>query len=69
MRPTRCRRLPHLFGRFYRAANAAAQQIGGLGIGLFVVKEIVSLQGGTVTVASEEGQGSRFTICLPLLRQ
>jgi PAS domain S-box-containing protein len=59
--------LPQLFRRFYRAPNADAQHISGMGIGLYVVKEIVELHGGTVEVASHEGQGSTFTIRLPLL--
>jgi PAS domain S-box-containing protein len=59
--------LPRLFSRFYRASNAEAQHIAGMGIGLFVVKEIVSMHGGTVEVESTEGQGSTFTICLPVL--
>jgi signal transduction histidine kinase len=58
--------LPQLFQRFYRARNTEPQQISGMGIGLYVVKEIVTLHGGTVTVESVEGQGSTFTICLPL---
>jgi signal transduction histidine kinase len=58
--------LPQLFQRFYRADNADAQYISGMGIGLYVVKEIVSLHGGTVAVESTLGSGSTFTICLPL---
>lgn len=59
--------LPHLFDRFYRAANADAQRISGMGIGLYVVREIVALHGGSVSVESHEGQGSTFTVRLPLL--
>ena len=59
--------LPQLFRRFYRAPNADSQHISGMGIGLYVVKEIVELHGGTVEVASQEHQGSTFTISLPLL--
>jgi signal transduction histidine kinase len=59
--------LSQLFRRFYRAPNADSQHISGMGIGLYVVKEIVELHGGTVEVASQEHQGSTFTICLPLL--
>ena len=59
--------LPRLFARFYRAPNAEAQQIGGMGVGLYVVKEIITLHGGDVMVESVEGQGSTFTILLPLL--
>jgi signal transduction histidine kinase len=58
--------LPKLFRLFYRASNAAAQPIEGVGIGLAVVKEIITQHGGTVDVASTEGEGSTFTICLPL---
>jgi signal transduction histidine kinase len=58
--------LPYLFQRFFRASNAEGRQIDGIGLGLSLVKEIVSLHGGTVTVASEEGRGSSFTIALPL---
>lgn len=58
--------LPRLFDRFYRAAQADTSGIDGLGIGLYVVKEIVTLHGGTITVTSTEGIGSIFTICLPL---
>ncbi|MBV9789039.1 MAG: GAF domain-containing protein, partial [Chloroflexi bacterium] len=57
--------LPHLFQRFFRAANAEQHQISGLGVGLYVVKKIVALHGGTVTASSNEGSGSIFTILLP----
>ena len=58
---------PQLFRRFYRAPNADSQHISGMGIGLYVVKEIIELHGGSVEVASQEQQGSIFTIRLPLL--
>lgn len=55
-----------LFERFYRAPNAtSAGTIGGLGIGLYVVREIVTQHGGHVEVFSEEGAGSTFAICFP----
>jgi PAS domain S-box-containing protein len=57
-----------LFSRFYRAPNVDPQQISGMGLGLYVVKEIVALHGGTVEVTSTEGHGSTFTICLPLMQ-
>ncbi len=57
--------LAQLFQRFYRAENVDAQHISGIGIGLFVVKEIVDLHGGEVTVDSNEGHGSTFIVCLP----
>jgi signal transduction histidine kinase len=58
--------LPRLFSRFYRASNVNPQHITGMGVGLYVVKEIVNLHGGEVEVTSQEGEGSTFTICLPL---
>jgi signal transduction histidine kinase len=58
--------LPHLFERFYRVPDAVERHIQGAGIGLFVVKEIVTLHGGTVDVTSQEGVGSTFTVSLPL---
>lgn len=56
----------HLFEPFYRADTAETQQISGMGIGLYVVKEIVALHGGTVEIESTEGIGSTFTVYLPL---
>jgi signal transduction histidine kinase len=58
--------LPHLFERYYRASNAAAGQIAGMGVGLFVVREIVAMHGGEVEVSSVEGEGSVFTVTLPI---
>ena len=56
----------NLFQRFYRAGNVRNDHISGMGIGLYVVKEIVSRHGGTVDVASVEGTGSTFTVRLPV---
>jgi PAS domain S-box-containing protein len=58
--------LPHLFTRFYRAPNATVQTTGSLGIGLFVVRELVQAHGGTITVTTAVDQGSTFTVSLPL---
>ncbi|MBV9791412.1 MAG: PAS domain-containing sensor histidine kinase [Chloroflexi bacterium] len=58
--------VPQLFNRFYRADNVDQENVSGLGIGLYVVKEIVELHSGSVTVTSTEGEGSTFTVCLPL---
>ncbi len=57
---------PHLFQRFYRATNVEDHRISGLGIGLYLVHEIVTHHGGTVNVTSTEGEGSTFTVRLPL---
>jgi signal transduction histidine kinase len=61
--------LPQLFQRFYRAGNVDALHISGMGVGLYVVREIVQLHQGVVEVASTEGEGSTFTVCLPRLDQ
>jgi|GEM_PF-1220120 len=58
--------LPHLFERFYRAPAVRSEHISGLGIGLYIVHEIVTLHGGGVSVASEQGAGSTVTVRLPL---
>ncbi|NTU84183.1 MAG: DUF4118 domain-containing protein [Chloroflexales bacterium] len=58
--------LPHLFERYYRAPDTSRHAISGMGIGLYVVREIVTLHGGTTEVTSAEGSGSTFTIWLPL---
>ena len=58
--------VPRLFEPFYRSADAARQSVTGMGIGLYVVREIMTLHGGGVTVDSTLGQGSSFTIWLPL---
>jgi signal transduction histidine kinase len=57
---------PRLFQQLFRAANATARGIPGKGLGLYVVRQLVSLHGGTVSVASEEEVGSTFTVRLPL---
>jgi signal transduction histidine kinase/HAMP domain-containing protein len=57
--------LPHLFDRFYRARNAA-QSVPGLGLGLTIVRTIVEGHGGTVSVRSRVGEGTSFTVVLPV---
>jgi PAS domain S-box-containing protein len=57
--------VPHLFERFYRAPGIDPRSISGMGLGLFISHEIVTQHGGTISVASVEGQGSAFTVCLP----
>jgi signal transduction histidine kinase len=56
--------LPHLFDRFRRVAGARGRSIEGSGIGLALVRELVNAHGGTISVASEMGQGSAFTVAL-----
>ena len=56
-----------IFERFYRAQNALNRNLGGLGLGLFISQSILRLHGGGMTLASREGEGSRFTVRLPEL--
>lgn len=58
--------LPHLFERFHRARNVSSRYYGGLGLGLYIARAIVEAHGGSITVRSEEGSGSTFTLTLPL---
>jgi PAS domain S-box-containing protein len=57
--------LPHLFERFYRVPGAVGRTHEGTGIGLSLVSELVKQHGGTISVASEEGRGSAFTVRIP----
>jgi signal transduction histidine kinase len=58
--------LPHIFDRFYRADPSRSRATGGAGLGLAIVRQLVTAHGGTVTVASEPGRGSTFTVTLPV---
>ncbi len=58
--------LPHIFERFYRAANVDDRQFAGMGLGLFICRGIVAQHGGRIHVSSRPGAGSSFQIELPL---
>ncbi|MFZ5518917.1 MAG: two-component regulator propeller domain-containing protein [Candidatus Zhuqueibacterota bacterium] len=62
-------RLPHIFDRFYQVDHSSTREHEGAGIGLSLVKELVTLHHGSVAVASVEKQGSTFTVLLPLGRE
>ncbi|HEY1365217.1 MAG TPA: ATP-binding protein [Xanthobacteraceae bacterium] len=56
--------LDRLFERYHRGSNVSG--IVGTGVGLYLVKMVVDLHGGSIEVASREGEGSRFTVRLPI---
>ncbi len=56
-----------VFDLYFRAANAPANNYGGLGLGLYISKVIIERHGGTIGVLSEEGKGSTFHFTLPVL--
>lgn len=58
--------LPLLFKRFYRATNVDSDRISGLGVGLYLVKELVTAHDGQIDVRSNPEEGTTFAITLPL---
>ncbi len=59
--------LPYIFDRFYRVDKSRNSNTGASGLGLSIVKRIVDLHGGEITVTSEPTVGTEFTITLPLV--
>jgi signal transduction histidine kinase len=58
--------LPHIFERFFRGEHPRSMEVPGTGLGLAISRDIVELHGGKVTVDSQAGKGSTFTIWLPV---
>ncbi|WP_222983011.1 tetratricopeptide repeat protein [Flagellimonas meishanensis] len=58
--------LEKVFDRFHQGDGAGAHKTSGTGIGLALTKELIALHGGTISVESELGKGSTFTIMLPI---
>ena len=57
----------HLFERFFRARNAPVSGFGGLGLGLYICRDIIDRHGGHIWMESELGRGSAFHVSLPVL--
>jgi signal transduction histidine kinase len=57
--------LPHVFTKFYRSKNAKSSEIKGSGLGLYLAKYFVELHRGSISVDSQTGEGSTFTVELP----
>lgn len=60
---------PHIFDRFYQAEDSSVSQGAGSGIGLALVKELISLMKGEIAVASQVRKGTTFTFHLPVSRE
>ena len=58
--------LPHIYERFYRVDKSHSREIGGTGLGLAITKNAVLALKGSITVTSTEGEGSCFTVKIPL---
>ncbi len=58
--------LPYIFDRFYRASKDRSRESGGAGLGLSIAQWIITRHHGTIVASSQLGEGSTFTLCLPL---
>jgi len=57
--------LAHVFDRFYRASPSRSRGDGGTGLGLSIARQLAASHGGDITVMSEVGVGTTFTVTLP----
>jgi len=62
-------KIPKLFDKFYQVDNHMTRKEGGTGLGLVIVKKIVELHKGAITLQSEVDQGTTFTLKIPKLKQ
>ena len=59
--------IPHIFETFHQVDDTATREYGGIGLGLAIVKHLVDLMQGEIVVKSQQGNGSSFTVILPLI--
>lgn len=59
------KKLPHIFERFYQVDSGLQKKYFGTGLGLPIVKQLVEMQGGTITAISSPGMGTKFEVLLP----
>lgn len=58
--------LGHIFEKFYREGNPLSVKEGGSGLGLYISRKLVELHGGSISVSTKHGEGSTFTVKLPI---
>ena len=58
--------LPHVFERFYRGDPSRTRSTGGAGLGLAICKAMVDKAGGSISIASRQGEGTTVTVRLPI---
>jgi len=61
-------KIKNLFQKFYQISGSIGRRYGGTGLGLAITKQLVELQGGKISVKSESGKGSTFSLTLPINR-
>ncbi|MHB8286633.1 MAG: ATP-binding response regulator, partial [Caulobacteraceae bacterium] len=59
-------KLAHLFSKFYQTDSSNTRRFGGTGLGLAICRELCDLMGGSITAESVEGEGSTFSVILPI---
>jgi two-component system sensor histidine kinase VicK len=59
----------HLFNKFFRADRPEVRSVGGTGLGLYITRNLVEMQGGQIWAESEPGRGTTFRFTLPAQRE
>jgi signal transduction histidine kinase len=58
--------MPHIFKEYHQIVSGHKTKFGGMGLGLSIAKNLTKIMGGNIEVKSEVGEGSTFTVTLPL---